>query len=120
MFDPVADEHHMAIEKDLLDQILAGRDPQNLFVKDDLVDELKKSLSERLLKAQLDAHVICDAGRMAGNHCNGASTKTMLTGMRHDQAKRRRSATLIASIATTMTTTAIVTLAALSYWNDLT
>ena len=38
----------MAIEKELLDQLLAGRDPQDLFAKDGLVAELKKALSERL------------------------------------------------------------------------
>jgi hypothetical protein len=27
-------EHHMAIEKDLLDQRLAGRDPKDVFNKD--------------------------------------------------------------------------------------
>ena len=34
----------MAIEKDLLDQLLAGRDPKDVFNKDGLVDELKKAL----------------------------------------------------------------------------
>jgi len=35
----------MAIEKELLDKLLAGRDPKELFGKDGLVDELKKVLS---------------------------------------------------------------------------
>ncbi len=70
----------MAIEKALLDQLLAGRDPQDLFAKDGLVDELKKALSERLLNAELDEHLVGDAGRAAGNHRNGVSKKTMLTG----------------------------------------
>ena len=39
----------MAIEKDLLDQLLAGRDPKDVFNKDGLVDELKKALPERIL-----------------------------------------------------------------------
>ena len=43
----------MAIEKDLLDQLLAGRDPKDVFNKDGLVDELKKALSERILNAEL-------------------------------------------------------------------
>ena len=29
----------MAIDKDVLDQLLAGRDPQELFAKDGLLDE---------------------------------------------------------------------------------
>ena len=35
----------MTIGKELLDQLLAGRDPQDLFGQDGLVDELKKALS---------------------------------------------------------------------------
>ena len=30
----------MAIAKDMLDQLLAGRDPHDLFAKDGLLDEL--------------------------------------------------------------------------------
>ena len=37
----------MAIEKDVLDQLLSGRDPGELFSKDGLIDELKKALSKR-------------------------------------------------------------------------
>ena len=70
----------MAIEKELLDQLLTGRDPQDLVAKDGLVDELKKALSERLLNAELDEHLVGDAGWVAGNHRNGASKTTMLTG----------------------------------------
>ncbi len=47
----------MAIEKDLLDQLLAGRDPKDVFNKDGLVDELKKALSERILNTELDEHL---------------------------------------------------------------
>ena len=47
----------MAIEKDLLDQLLAGRDPKDVFTKDGLVDDLKKALSERILNAELDEHL---------------------------------------------------------------
>lgn len=35
----------MAIEKDVLDQLLAGRNAKDVFSKDGLVDELKKALS---------------------------------------------------------------------------
>ena len=47
----------MAIEKELLDQLLAGRDPRELFARDGLVDELKKALSERIPNTELDAHL---------------------------------------------------------------
>jgi transposase-like protein len=46
----------MAIEKELLDQLLAGRDPKDVFNKDGLVDELKKALSERILNTELEEH----------------------------------------------------------------
>src|ERR1700745_117036 len=70
----------MAIEKDLLDQLLAGRDPKDVFNKDGLVDELKKALSERILNAEIDEHLDGDAGEAKGNHRNGYSKKSVLTG----------------------------------------
>ena len=70
----------MAIEKELLDQLLAGRDPQELFAKDGLVDELKKALSERILNTELDEHLGGEAENGSGNHRNGSSKKSMLTG----------------------------------------
>ena len=36
----------MAIEKALLDQLLAGRDPKELFAKNGLLDNLKKALQD--------------------------------------------------------------------------
>ena len=70
----------MAIDKELLDQLLAGREPQELFAKDGLIDELKKALSERMLAAELDDHLESEAEASPGNRRNGSSKKTMLTG----------------------------------------
>jgi putative transposase len=70
----------MAIEKDLLDQLLAGRDPKDVFNKDGLVDELKKALSERILNAELDEHLDDDSIEGKSNHRNGYSKKSVLTG----------------------------------------
>jgi len=70
----------MAIDKELLDQLLDGRDPQDLFAKDGLIDELKKALSERMLAAELDDHLGSEAEARVGNRRNGTSKKTMLTG----------------------------------------
>ena len=70
----------MAIEKELLDQLLAGRDPQELFSKDGLLDELKKALSERMLGAELDDHLDSEAQEGRPNRRNGTSQKTVLTG----------------------------------------
>src|ERR1700720_4148361 len=70
----------MAIEKELLDQLLAGRDPNAVFAKDGLLDDLKKALSERILNAELDEHL--DGERVEGgaNRRNGHSKKSVLTG----------------------------------------
>ncbi len=70
----------MAIDKDVLDQLLAGRDAQELFAKDGLLDELKKALSERMLAAELDDHLEGESAAGAINRRNGSSRKTMLTG----------------------------------------
>ncbi len=70
----------MAIEKDLLDQLLAGRDPKDVFNKDGLVDELKKALSERILNTELDEHLGSDGVEGKRNHRNGYSKKSVLTG----------------------------------------
>ena len=70
----------MAIEKELLDQLLAGRDAQELFAKDGLLDELKKALSERMLSAELADHLESESEAGAVNRRNGSSKKTILTG----------------------------------------
>ncbi len=70
----------MAIEKDVLDQLLAGRDPKDVFYKNGLVDELKMALSERILNADLDEHLDTESAEGTGNHRNGYSKKSVLTG----------------------------------------
>src|SRR3984893_5136281 len=70
----------MAIEKELLDQLLAGRDPKDVFNKDGLVDELKKALSERILNTELEEHLDADSVEGKSNHRNGYSKKSVLTG----------------------------------------
>lgn len=70
----------MAIEKDVLDQLLAGRDATELFAKDGLIDELKKALAERMLAAELDDHLEGEGAAGGLNRRNGSSKKTVLTG----------------------------------------
>ena len=70
----------MAIEKGLLDQLLAGRDPSEVFSKDGLLDDLKKALSERILNAELDEHLDGEQSEGNANRRNGASKKSVLTG----------------------------------------
>ncbi len=70
----------MAIDKDVLDLLLAGRDPGELFARDGLIDELKKALSERMLSAELREHLENESAGGAINRRNGTSKKTVLTG----------------------------------------
>ena len=70
----------MAIEKELLDQLLEGRDPETVFTQDGRLDELKKGLSERVLNAELDAHLVAETADGKTNRHNGRSQKTVLTG----------------------------------------
>ena len=70
----------MAIEKELLGQLLEGRDPETVFTQDGLLDELKKGLSERVLNAELDAHLDAETADGKTNRHNGRSQKTVLTG----------------------------------------
>jgi putative transposase len=69
----------MAIKKDTLDQLLAGRDPKEVFNKDGLFDELKKALAERVLNAEIDDHLDGEATAGRRNSRNGYSKKTVLT-----------------------------------------
>ncbi len=68
----------MVIKKDTLDQLLAGRDPQEVFAKDGLVDELKRALANRVLSAELDDHLEGEAAAGKTNRRNGYSKKTVL------------------------------------------
>lgn len=69
----------MAIEKDVLDQLLAGRNAKDVFSKDGLVDELKKALSERILNTELDEHLAAENAGGQFNQRNGYSKKSVLT-----------------------------------------
>lgn len=65
---------------DLIDQLLAERDPNEVFAKAGLLDDLKKALSERILSAELDEHLQDETIEGTANHRNGHSKKTVVTG----------------------------------------
>ena len=69
----------MAIKKDTLNGLLAGHDPQAVFAKDGLFDELKKALAERVLNAEIDDHLDGEAAAGKRNSRNGYSKKRVLT-----------------------------------------
>lgn len=63
---------------DLLDTLLAGRDPKTLLDSGGLIGELKKALAERMLNAEMDVHLDKEAEAGLSNHRNGSSAKTVL------------------------------------------
>src|SRR4051794_24586466 len=67
------------IPDELLDQLLAGRDPQSALGRDGLLDELKRALAERALNAEMDHHLGGEAAEGRANSRNGCGRKTVLT-----------------------------------------
>lgn len=72
----------MTISKELLDELLKGcARPEDLFGNDGLMKELKIKLMERMLGAELTAHLGYDEGKDAPsdqqNRRNGASAKRL-------------------------------------------
>ena len=63
----------MAISKQVLDELLGDRDPNEVFSKDGLLDDLKKALSERILNSELDEHLENERGSGKANRRNGTS-----------------------------------------------
>ena len=64
---------------ELLDQLLAGRDPKSILDSGGLIGDLKKALAERMLNAEMDVHLEAEGEVASGNHRNGHSAKTVLT-----------------------------------------
>ena len=60
--------------EELLDELLAGTDPAEVFRDGGLIDVLKKAVAERALDAEMDAHLEREPERSSGNHRNGRST----------------------------------------------
>ena len=75
----MATNKESGIADEVVDQLLAGRDPATVFESGGLVDELKKRLAERMLNGEMDHHLGAEAEEAAGNHRNGYSSKTVLT-----------------------------------------
>ena len=65
--------------KELLDQLLAGREPKTVLDSSGLMGDLKKAIAERMLNAEMDVHLANEAEEGLANHRNGSSSKTVLT-----------------------------------------
>jgi putative transposase len=64
---------------ELLDQLIAGRDPKTVLESSGLIGDLKKALADRMLNAEMDVHLANEAEDGIANHRNGSSSKTVLT-----------------------------------------
>lgn len=67
------------IADELLDQLLAGRDPQTTLGRDGLIDELKRAFTERALNAEMDHRLGGEAARGRANCRDDYGHKTPLT-----------------------------------------
>jgi putative transposase len=68
------------VDPRLPDELLADRDPKTVLSSEGLLGDLQKALTERILGAEMEVHLDSPAAQEAGNHRNGNSTKTVLTG----------------------------------------
>ena len=74
----------MSIRDELIDELLAGRDPSSVMRQDGLLGELKKALLNRLMAAEFDHHLTQDrAANVGKNHRNGHTRKRVLAGDGH-------------------------------------
>ncbi|MCA3521298.1 MAG: IS256 family transposase [Rhodobacter sp.] len=76
----------MSIDKELLDRLMEGRSPGDLFGKTGILSELTKALAERALSTELEVHLDGERAEDApegrnppANRRNGSSRKTVTT-----------------------------------------
>lgn len=76
----------MSIDKDLLDRLMEGRSPGDLFGKTGVLAELTKALAERALSTEMEVHLDEERSEEApegrnqpANRRNGRSQKTVTT-----------------------------------------
>ena len=76
----------MSIDKDLLDQLMEGRAPGDLFGQTGILQELTKALAERALSTEMEVHLseeeaqaVLPGRNEPANRKNGTSQKTVTT-----------------------------------------
>ena len=67
------------LSDELVDQLMAGRDPSTMFDKGGLLDDLKRSIAERALNAEMDHHLAAEVADGGSNSRNGYGKKTVIT-----------------------------------------
>ena len=68
------------ISAELLDELLGGEDPREVFRKGELFADLQRAVAERALHAEMEVHLESEEERGTGNHRNGHNRKRVLTG----------------------------------------
>ncbi|MCB9943265.1 MAG: tyrosine-type recombinase/integrase [Geminicoccaceae bacterium] len=66
------------LSDELVDQLMAGRDPSTMFDKGGLLDDLKRSIAERVLNAEMDHHLAAEVADGGSNSRNGYGKKTVM------------------------------------------
>ena len=66
----MAKKDDQGFSKELLDQLLAGRDAKTVLDSGGLFGDLKKALAERMLNAEMDVHLENEADAGLANHRN--------------------------------------------------
>ena len=66
------------VSEAMLDELLAGRDPREVFDSGDLFRDLKKALVERIPDAEMDAHMEGEQARGEPNRRNGHNRKRVI------------------------------------------
>ncbi len=67
------------IDSQLLVQLPEGQDLSTVLSSEGLPGDLKKTLAQRMLKAEMDPHLERHFEQQGGDHGNGSSRKTVLS-----------------------------------------
>ena len=82
----------MSIDKDILDRLMEGRSPGDLFGKTGILAELTKALAERALSTEMDVHLDEERAEEAPDGHNQPLNRHTAFGLPQDRDDLRLSA----------------------------